>query len=87
MEVVIKHVRPLDKYILEAEFTSGEIRRYDCQRLIDEIPAFQVLIHDPEIFFHLQITSGGYGIAWNDELDVASEEIWDNGIAITLSEK
>ena len=24
----------------------------------------------------------GYGVVWTDELDVVSEEIWDNGMAV-----
>lgn len=79
MNGVIESVRPLEGFILEAVFTGGEIRHYDCKLLIDEIPAFRSMEEDPEIFEHPQIASGGYGVIWNDDLDVASEEIWDNG--------
>jgi hypothetical protein len=37
------------------------------------------MVQDPEIFRHPQIVSGGYGVIWNEELDVASEEIWEKG--------
>ena len=86
MNGVIKKVRPLARYVLEAEFDGGELRRYDCQRLIDEIPAFQAMVDNPEIFSHPKIAGGGYGVVWNDELDVASEEIWDNGTSCDPSE-
>lgn len=79
MNGVIVRVKPLDGFILEAEFTGGEIRHYDCNQLIREIPAFRAMVQDPGIFENPQIASGGYGIIWNEDLDVASEEIWDNG--------
>lgn len=83
MNGVIEKVRPLDGFILEAVFTGGEIRQYDCQLLIDEIPAFSAMAQDPEIFSHPQVACGGYGVVWNDDLDVASEEIWDNGKVVS----
>ena len=50
--------------------------------LIDEFPAFQAMVRDPEIFMHPKVACAGYGIVWNDELDVASEEIWEKGKVI-----
>ena len=83
MNGVIERVRPLEGFILEAEFTGGELRHYDCKLLIDEIPAFRMMVQDPEIFLHPQVASGCYGVVWNEDLDVASEEIWDNGKVVS----
>lgn len=82
MKGVIRRVTALKPFILEAEFTGGEIRQYDCRKLIDEFPAFQAMVRDPEIFMHPKVACAGYGIVWNDELDVASEEIWEKGKVI-----
>lgn len=41
------------------------------------------MIQYPETFAYPRVASGGYGVVWTDELDVASEEIWDNGEAVT----
>lgn len=79
MNGVIHEVKPLDGFILEAVFTGGDIRHYDCRQLMDRYPVFTAMARDPEIFTHPQIVSGGYGVVWNDDLDVASEEIWENG--------
>ena len=76
---VIKEVRALDNYILEVVFTYGHIRHYDCRKLIDAFPVFQAMVRNPEIFLYPQVDCGGYGVTWNDNLDVAAEEIWDNG--------
>ncbi len=82
MTGVIEEVRPLEGFVLEAVFTGGEIRHYDCRALIERYSAFRAMEQDPEIFLHPRIESGGYGVVWTDELDVASEEIWDNGMAV-----
>jgi hypothetical protein len=63
-------------------FTFGHIRHYDCRNLIDEYPVFQAMLQDPDIFKHPQVVCCGYGVIWNDDLDVAAEEIWDNGVPI-----
>lgn len=35
---------------------------------------------DKELFNKVIVDSGGYGISWNEEIDLAAEEIWENGI-------
>lgn len=84
MNGVILKVKPLDGFILEVVFTGGEIRHYGCRHLIDRYPVFNAMVQDPEIFRHPQIVSGGYGVIWNDDLDVASEEIWENGKVVMV---
>ena len=37
------------------------------------------MLQDPEIFKHPHVVCGGYGVIWNDDLDVAAEGICDNG--------
>lgn len=32
------------------------------------------------LFDNIQVDTGGYGISWNDELDLDAEELWENGI-------
>ena len=54
--------------------TSGRLTRVGME--------FRAMEQDPEIFLHPRIESGGYGVVWTDELDVVSEEIWDNGMAV-----
>lgn len=33
----------------------------------------------PEVFFSAHVDTGGYGIVWNTELDLESNELWYNG--------
>lgn len=81
-DILLKAVKPLDGFVLEAEFTNGDVRRYDITPLFDEIPVFQAIRDNQELFRSARVIGGGYAVGWNDELDLACEEIWENGIAV-----
>lgn len=68
-----------EDYQLIAEFENGEKRHYDVRPLFQKIEAFQELETDPALFYKVEIVSTGSGIAWNERIDLASEEIWENG--------
>ena len=36
----------------------------------------------PEGFGCVCVDVGGYGIVWNDNLDLACDELWENGVAV-----
>ena len=74
----IRSVTPLDNYILLVTFCEGVTKTYDIKPLFDEIPVFKKLT-DKNEFSKVKVDVGGYGIIWNDEIDLSSEEIWANG--------
>ncbi len=78
MYKIIK-IEPLDKLIIKATFKGGEIKLYDINRILDKWEDFRLLKDNPMLYKNVKIDCGGYGIAWNDYIDLASEEIWDNG--------
>lgn len=68
-----------DETQLQVLFSDGKLMQYDMKNLFDEYPIYMEL-KDRKIF-----TSGklvGYGIIWTDDIDIAIEEIYDNGIYI-----
>ena len=76
----LKLVKSLDDYRLSAEFEDGTRKLYDVKILFDKCEDFQILLHTPAIFKQVTVDVGGYGIVWNDELDLSSEELWEHGI-------
>jgi hypothetical protein len=58
-------------------FEDGTQRVYDCAPLLDR-PQFQ-LLRTPAFFRALRVDPGGYGISWNDEIDLSEYELWTNG--------
>lgn len=75
---IIKSIKPLENMILEAVFSNGEIKKYDMKNLIKKHKVFKDL-ENKELFNKVKVDIGGYGIVWNEDIDLSSEEIWENG--------
>lgn len=78
----IKSVSPLPDFKLSVQFSEGTTRIYDVKPLFVRIPVFRTLMEDPELFYTVQVDVGGYGIVWNDDIDLSCDEIYDNGEVI-----
>lgn len=70
-------VTPLDGYMLSIRFNVGVQKIYNCKNLLD-IDVFKELA-DENLFRSVRISKGGYGIEWNDEIDIAEGELWEHG--------
>ncbi len=70
-------VAPRENMVLVVEFLNGEKRAYDCKPLLAR-PEFQLLAI-PAFFKTVQVDPGGYGISWNDILDLSEYELWTRG--------
>jgi Protein of unknown function (DUF2442) len=58
-------------------FDNGAEKIYDVNPLLAR-PAFQPLAN-PAIFKTVRVDAGGYGISWNDDIDLSEYEIWTHG--------
>ena len=56
---------------------------YAVSRLFEEIPEFTALPAIPGLFEQASVDPSGRAVVWNDELDLASEEIYLNGMAVS----
>ena len=70
----------IDDFTLIVKFTNNELREYNISKLLDK-PMFS-LLKNPAFFRNFIIESGGYGLVWNDEIDISEYELWQNGISI-----
>lgn len=75
----IKNVTPLPQFKLSVQFCEGITKIYDIKFLFDKLPVFKTFIECPEEFLNVTVDVGGYGIIWNDELDLSCDELWENG--------
>ncbi len=78
----IKNISPLPEYKLSIQFSEGVTKIYDIKPLFEKIPAFNVLKEAPMEFACVSVDVGGYGIVWNDDLDLSCDELWANGVQI-----
>ena len=77
----IKNVSPLPEYKLCVQFSEGVTKIYDVKPLFEKIPAFESLA-DSADFCGVSVDTGGYGVIWNDELDLSCDELWDHGTEV-----
>ena len=71
----------LDDYIIYAQFANGITKKYSLKKLFDEIKVFNEL-KENDLFKYGVVDTGGYGISWNDKIDLSADEIWENGEGI-----
>jgi hypothetical protein len=75
----IQSVNPLPEYRLAIQFVSGEKKEYDIKPLFNKWEVFRALAYVPGLFNQVKVDSGGYGISWNDHIDLACDELYENG--------
>lgn len=78
----IKSVTPLENYRLLVHFTEGCCREYDMAPLIQRMPVFAPLRDVPGLFGQVRTDPGGYGVSWNDDLDLDGAELWANSVPV-----
>lgn len=62
---------------LEVTFQNGEIKSFDMARMFGKYPQLEAL-KDRELFLSGKLL-GHYGIRWNDDLDIETETIYEEG--------
>jgi hypothetical protein len=77
----IKSVRPLPDMCLHVEFLSGEAKHYDMKPMMAKREVFRDLAQGG-LFGLARVDAGGHGVAWNDYIDLACNEIWENGVDV-----
>ncbi len=75
----VKEVYPLPNKTLSVVFADGTTKAYDVSPLLSKYAAFKQLADD-EPFSRVVVDPGGYGISWNDDVDLACDELWNNGV-------
>lgn len=78
MYKIITNIKTKKNLILEATFADGEVVDFDVKSLFEKYPVFHAL-EDETLFNSVVIDGVGYGISWNDELDLSSDGIYARG--------
>lgn len=80
----IQTVKPLSDLRLSVLFQNGVEKEYDIHNLYSVFPQFKEFEINSDLFEQVQVDCGGYGLSWNDNLDLDAEDIWENGIEICM---
>ena len=74
----------LDDYILFVEFDDGYKVMYDVKDDINTLPSFRALVDVHGLFYQAQLDTSRTCVYWNDEIDLASDSIYEYGKAAYL---
>lgn len=77
----VKEVNALPDMTLSVQFLNGVTKLYDVKPLSTRFPDFNRL-EDEALFGSVEVDHGGYGIIWNDEIDLSCDELWENGVEV-----
>jgi len=75
----VKSAAAQKDFMLSVDFENGEKKQYDSKILFDKIADFKILLSSIKLFERVKVAEGGYGIMWNDDLDLSCNELWNNG--------
>ena len=77
----VKNVTALPDFKLSIQFSEGVTKIYNVKDLIEKNPMFKNLQNE-ELFYNVEVDVGGYGIIWNDDIDISCDELFENGKTI-----
>ena len=72
-----------ENLIIIAKFNDGKIVSYNVKQLYKRFPIFNELESNSLLFNNGKIAPGGCGVIFNDEIDIACEELYENGTLIS----
>ena len=75
----VNDVSPMEDYKLSVHFWDGTTKIYNLDPLFNKWPVFKDLKTGKVDYYDISVAAGGYGIIWNDELDLSCDELWENG--------
>jgi hypothetical protein len=82
----IKAVGPLDNGKIFIIFDNNESKVYDIRNMIKYIPQFKDLINS-ELFYKVRPEAGGIAVKWNADMDIASDELYENSKSYRLNQR
>jgi len=74
----IKSAAVVDEHTILVEFSDSGRRKYDITPLLSR-SMFEPL-RNPMFFKNFRIDTGGYGLVWNEDIDISEYELWVHGI-------
>ena len=75
----VKTVSALPDLQLSVQFAEGVTKIYDIKPLFKKWKNFGILKQKSDLFYNVIVDKGGYGIIWNDNLDLSCDELFENG--------
>ena len=75
----VKEVNALPDHKISVRFAEGITKIYNIAPLFETYSFFVPLKESAELFSSVMVDQGGYGVIWNDDIDISCDELWANG--------
>ena len=75
----VSSVAPAGGFMLRVGFQNGKTKYFDVAPLFAKWDAFKALKETPGLFALVKVDPGGYGISWNESLDLECNDLWEYG--------
>ena len=75
----VKTVNVIPDYRLSVRFAEGVTKIYDLKPMFEKWPVFGNLKKDDALLYSVEVDIGGYGVIWNDDIDLSCDELFENG--------
>lgn len=73
----VKSVHPYEDLNIIVVFENNVVKKYDTKQLFSQFDWYREL-ENPDIFNLVQVEAGGYGVSWNEDIDISEDELWEN---------
>ena len=80
----VNSVSPLKNYELSVHFWDGATKIYDVKPWFKRHAIFKTL-KENGLFEKVRVDGEGYGISWNDDVDLSCDTLWCGGRTIKTS--
>ena len=81
----VEDVVPLAEKRLLLFFRDGLVKRCDLRPLLEKDGSFAPLLYNDVLFRAVSVQTGGYGVCWGENLEVADSLLYVRGEAVPLS--
>lgn len=78
----IKSISVREPFILVVKFATGERKEVSLRTLIEGNDVFSIFNDNEDYFKEVKIDKGGFGLYWDENLDVSADYLYDKGILI-----
>ena len=68
----------MDDFVLLVSFSEGVTKTYDVKPLFSKWLVFNELKNN-HLFEEVSVDQGGYGVSWNDDIDLSCDELFYEG--------
>ena len=71
--------------VVQVSFLDGKVKQFDMAVMFDKYPQLGAL-KDRKLFLSGRLL-GAYGIVWNDDLDIETETIYEEGVTVRTNKR